>query len=71
MKARNYKAAIYKMVKEKNPLLNNFDRAVEMEKSITKEILKSIDIDKVTKEIEQYKSDKVKTDTKSSTKSSI
>ena len=70
MKARNYKAAIYKMVKEKNPLLNNFDRAVEMEKSITKEILKSIDIDKVTKEIEQYKSDKVKTDTKSSTKSS-
>jgi len=70
MKARNYKAAIYKMVKEKNPLLNNFDRAVEMEKSITKEILKSIDIDKVTKEIEQYKSDKVKTDIKSSTKSS-
>lgn len=70
MKARNYKAAVYKMVKEKNPLLNNFDRAVEMEKSITKDLLKSIDIDKVTKEIEQYKSDKLKSDTQSSTMSS-
>lgn len=70
IKARNYKAAVYKMVKEKNPLLNNFDRAVEMEKSITKDVLKTIDIDKVTKEIEQYKSDKLKSDTQSSTKSS-
>lgn len=70
MKARNYKAAIYRMIKEKNPLLNNFDRAVEMEKSITKDILKSIDINKVTKEIEQYKSDKLKSDTQSATLSS-
>jgi hypothetical protein len=57
-KARNYKAAIYKMVREKNPLLNNFDRAVEMEKLITKETLAKIDINKVTKEIEKYMSEK-------------
>ncbi len=56
--ARMYKAAIYKTVKEKNPLLNNFDRAVEMEKSITKETLKSIDIDKVSKEIQKHLSEK-------------
>lgn len=61
-KARNYKAAIYKMIKEKNPLLNNFDRAVEMEKSITKEMLNSIDINKVTKEIEKHLSEKSKTE---------
>lgn len=59
--ARNYKAAIYRIVKEKNPLLNNFDRAVEMEKSITKEMLASIDINKVTKEIEKHLSEKSKT----------
>ncbi len=64
-KARNYKAAIYKMIKEKNPLLNNFDRAVEMEKAITKEMLKSIDIDKVTKEIEKHMSEKSKSDSES------
>jgi hypothetical protein len=57
-KARNYKAAIYKMVREKNPLLNNFDRAVEMEKSITKEMLNSINIEKVSKEIEKHLSEK-------------
>ena len=57
-KARNYKAAIYRMVKEKNPLLNNFDRAVEMEKLITLETLKSINIDKITKEIEKHLSEK-------------
>ncbi len=43
-KARYYKAAIYKMIKEKNPLSNNFDRAVKMEKAITKEMLNSIRI---------------------------
>lgn len=66
-KARNYKAAIYKMIKEKNPLLNNFDRAVEMEKAITKEMLKSIDIDKVTKEIHKHISEKSKSDSESAT----
>jgi hypothetical protein len=53
------------MIKEKNPLLNNFDRAVEMEKAITKEMLKSIDIDKVTKEIQKHLSEKSKSDTES------
>ena len=67
-KARNYKAAIYKMVKEKNPLLNNFDRAVEMEKSITLELLKSIDIEKVTKEIEKHLSEKSASDKTASVK---
>lgn len=61
LKARNYKAAVYRIIKEKNPLLNNFDRAVEMEKSITKEMLKSIDIDKVSKEIEKHLSVKLTT----------
>jgi hypothetical protein len=64
-KARNYKAAIYRNIKEKNPLLNNFDRAVEMEKAITKEMLKSIDIDKVTKEIQKHLSEKSQSDTAS------
>jgi ankyrin repeat protein len=57
-KARNYKAAIYKIIKEKNPLLNNFDRAVEMEKSITKEFLSKIDIEKVSGEIKKHMSEK-------------
>ena len=67
-KARNYKAAIYRIVKEKNPLLNNFDRAVEMEKSITKEMLNSIDINKVTNEIEKHLSEKITDNTNSSKK---
>ena len=65
IKARNYKAYIYKTIKEKNPLLNNFDRAVEMEKAITADMLKSIDIDKVTKDIQKHlseKSDKTESD---------
>ena len=66
-KARNYKAAIYKMVKEKNPLLNNFDRAVEMEKLITKETLAKIDINKVSKEIEKHMSEKTASTIKSET----
>ena len=57
-KARYYKAAIWKMVKEKHPELSNYDRSVEMEKNITKDTLKSIDINKVTKEIDQYFSEK-------------
>jgi len=69
-KARNYKAAVYRIVKEKNPLLNNFDRAVEMEKSVTLDFLKKIDIDKVTKEIEKHLSEKsVSSSSKTVTKS--
>lgn len=57
-KARYYKASIYKTVKEQNPLLNNFDRAVEMEKQITLKNLQAIDIKKVAKEIDSYLSEK-------------
>ena len=42
------------MIKEKHPELSNFDRSVEMEENITKKILDSIDIDKVTNEIDNY-----------------
>jgi hypothetical protein len=59
--ARNYKAALYKMVKEKHPELSNYDRSVEMEKLATEKELKKIDIDKVTKEIELHISEREKT----------
>jgi len=45
--ARTMKAFIYNEVKSKNPELNNFDRAVEMEKRITKEYLESIESSKL------------------------
>ena len=56
--AKNYKAALYRKVKESHPELNNLDRAVEMEKLATKTELKKIDIKKVTKEIEEHISKK-------------
>ena len=52
--ARNYKAALYKRVKDEHPELNNLDRAVEMEKLATKSELTKVDIKKVTKEIEEH-----------------
>jgi ankyrin repeat protein len=60
-KARYYKAALWRMIKEKHPELSNYDRSVEMEKNITKEILKSINIQQVSEDIEKYFSEKVKT----------
>jgi len=57
-KARYYKAAIWRQITTKHPELSNFDRAVEMEKLVTKDYLKTIDINKITKEIDQYLSDK-------------
>ena len=60
-KARYYKAALWKMVKEKHPELSNYDRSVEMEKNITKETLKNINIKQVSDEIDKYFSEKVKT----------
>ena len=57
-KARYYKAAIWKMVKDAHPELSNYDRSVEMEKNITKEKLKTINIEKVSKEIDKYFSEK-------------
>ena len=55
---RYYKAAIWRLVKEEHPELSNYDRSVEMEKNITEEKLKSIDIEKVSKEIDKYFSEK-------------
>lgn len=52
--ARDYKAAIYRMVKEKFSNLSNLDRAIEMEKLATKEILDTVDIEKVSSEIKQH-----------------
>ena len=52
--ARNYKAALYKKIKVDHPELNNLDRATEMEKLATKSVLKGINIDQVTKEIEEH-----------------
>ena len=57
-KVRYYKAAIWRQITTKHPELSNFDRAVEMEKMVTKEFLKTIDIDKVTKELDKYFSEK-------------
>ena len=57
-KARYYKAAIWKMVKDAHPELSNYDRSVEMEKNVTKEKLKTINIEKVSKEIDKYFSEK-------------
>jgi ankyrin repeat protein len=56
--AKNYKASLYRKVKEAHPELNNLDRAVEMEKLATKTELKKIDIKKITKEIEEHISKK-------------
>ena len=53
-----YKAAVWRMINQKHPELSNFDRSVEMEKNITKELLKTIDVEKVGKEIEKYLSEK-------------
>jgi hypothetical protein len=71
--ARNYKAAIYKEVRDEQPNLANLDRAVEMEKRITKDKLKSIDIKKVTKEIEKHlqEKDKERADNKNDDKKPV
>lgn len=51
--ARAYKALLYSKVKSEKPELNNFDRAVEMEKITTKEILETLNKDKL-KEIKDH-----------------
>lgn len=59
--ARVYKAHIYGQVKNEHPELNNYDRAVEMEKRITKDYLESIskkDIKDLTKTIEKNRSER-------------
>ncbi len=46
--ARIYKAYIYSEIKKLHPELNNFDRAVEMEKQITTDFLNNIDKKKIS-----------------------
>jgi len=80
-KAKVFKAAIYRSVKEKHPELNNFDRAVEMEKNITEKILKSINYDDIKHSIDEKResrktstdsqSDSIKSTSKSTSKSAI
>jgi hypothetical protein len=50
--ARIYKAALYKQVKDKNPELNNLDRAVEMQNLATEKNLKKIDVEATNKEMQ-------------------
>jgi hypothetical protein len=57
--ARTMKAYIYNEVKTQHPELNNFDRAVEMEKRITKEYLQKLDTSKL-KELSEVISSKQK-----------
>jgi hypothetical protein len=52
--ARNYKAALYQRVKSEQPDLSGHDRANEMLKLATKDVLKKIDIDKVTSDIKAH-----------------
>jgi len=76
--ARNYKAAIYKEVKDEMPELSGLDRANEMLKRTTKDKLKSIDIKKVTKDIKKHveerekeRENEPKKDDKKSSKKSV
>ena len=57
--ARIIKAYIYSEIRTQNPELNNFDRAVEMEKRITKEHLSKLDKKKL-KELSEVISEKQK-----------
>jgi len=46
--ARNYKNYLYRQVKAKHPELNGYDRAIEMEKMATLDVLNKINIDEIT-----------------------
>lgn len=56
--ARNYKAALYREVKESKPELSGYERAIEMEKLATKDHLKKIDIKKISAEIAKHLAEK-------------
>jgi hypothetical protein len=68
--AKSYKAALWRMVKEKFPdIKSNLDKSVEMKKLATKKVLKTIDIDKYHKEVMEYRKKKAeKKKTKKKTK---
>lgn len=51
--AKLYKSVLYYRVKKEHPEFSGYQRAVEMEKLATKEILKDIDIEKEKKEREE------------------
>ncbi len=53
--AKLYKAALYKKTKEDNPNLSGIERAKKMRDSVSKSVLKKIDIAKIAKEIEEAK----------------
>ncbi len=57
-KAKIYKAAIYQKVKTEHPELNNYDRAVEMEKIATTENLKKINFEEWNQKIKESKESK-------------
>jgi len=56
--ARLYKAALYKIVREKHPELNNFDRASEMKKLANEDVLKSSEVRDLVKYIKKDMSEK-------------
>ena len=57
-KAKVYKAALYNKVKTEHPELNNFDRAVEMEKIATTSNLKKINFDEWNEKIKKSRESK-------------
>jgi hypothetical protein len=59
-KAKIYKAALYNKIKTEHPELNNFDRAVEMEKIATTENLKSINFQEWENKIKKNRDEKTK-----------
>jgi len=54
--AKIYKAALYRKVQNNDPqkLLNNYDRAVEMEKLTTKDVLDTVNIEETASEMEKH-----------------
>lgn len=68
--ARNYKSALYQKVKAEQPGLSGYDRAIEMQKLATKDVLKKIDINKVTAEIKAHLEKKASSQSLSSTSES-
>lgn len=59
--AKVYKAALWRMVKEKFPdVKTNLDKSTEMKQLATKKILKTIDIEKYKKDIQEYRNEKAK-----------
>jgi hypothetical protein len=71
-KAKAYKSLIYDKIKKEHPELNNYDRAVEMEKLTTKEFLDTLDVNErveFLKDLYQKKQPKSPKTTSSSSES--